>query len=86
MTGDFYVPYYMIWDDPGEDGRASRYLRHLFEALLPLGVGSYVNEANLEGRPGAIIGCYSAQAWKRLRELRRAWDPGGVFCDFFNGA
>jgi FAD/FMN-containing dehydrogenase len=86
MTGDFYSSFYMLWDNPTEDPVMSRYLRSLYKEIVPLGVGSYINEMDQEGRPGDIKTCYSQSAWSRLQQLRAKWDPGHVFHDFYGAA
>jgi FAD/FMN-containing dehydrogenase len=82
-TGEFYAAYYMLWDNPTEDRVMTDYLADLYREIVPLGVGSNINEMNQEGRPSDIRGCYSAAAWQRLAELRVRWDPGGVFHHFY---
>lgn len=81
--GDFYSSYYMLWDDPADDLIMRRYHVGLFKELRPLGVGSNINEMNQEGRPEDVKYCYSPRAWQRLAELRRKWDPQGVFQPFY---
>jgi hypothetical protein len=83
VTGEFYVPCYLQWDEHTEDAVMKRYLEELFTELVPLGAGSYVNEMNFEGRPDGVKTCYSAKAWERLATLRTEWDPDRVFDDFF---
>jgi FAD/FMN-containing dehydrogenase len=83
MTGDFYASYYMLWDNPTEDPVMAQYLRSLYKEIVPLGVGSYINEMDQEGRPGDIKTCYSHSAWIRLQQLRAKWDPAHVFHDFY---
>jgi FAD/FMN-containing dehydrogenase len=82
VTGDFYVPCYLQWDNHTEDSAMGDYLESLFRELVPLGVGSYVNEMNLEGRADGLKTCYSAKAWERLAVLRAEWDPDRVFDGF----
>jgi FAD/FMN-containing dehydrogenase len=82
-TGDFYAAYYVIWDDPTQDEVMLGYLRKLYEEIVPLGVGSNINEMDQEGRPRGIASCYTAAAWGKLQTLRKQWDPHGVFHDFY---
>jgi hypothetical protein len=81
--GEFYAAFYSIWDNPTEDRRNHQYLVDLYRELVPLGVGSNINEMNQEGRREGIAQCYSPVAWKRLADLRTTWDPQRVFHDFY---
>jgi hypothetical protein len=81
--GEFYAAFYAIWDNPTEDTRNYQYLVSLYRELAPLGTGSNINEMNQEGRREDISKCYSPEAWRRLAELRRKWDPQSVFHDFY---
>ena len=83
VTGDFYAAYYVIWDNPTEDAANLSFLRELYEEIVPLGVGSNINEMDQEGRSHEIKSCYSPRAWEKLRALRARWDPTGVFHDFY---
>ena len=83
VTGDFYAAYYVIWDNPTEDRVMLDYLRDLYKEIVPLGVGSNINEMDQEGRPEGIASCYTSAAWQKLKELRGHWDPTGVFHDFY---
>ncbi len=83
ITGDFYAAYYVIWDNPTEDDANLGFLRELYKEIIPLGLGSNINEMDQEGRPHEIKSCYSQRAWEKLRALRARWDPTGVFHDFY---
>jgi FAD/FMN-containing dehydrogenase len=83
VVGDFYAAYYMMWDNPTEDAQMMEYIVDLYRELVPLGVGSSIVEMNQEGRSESLSTCYSQAAWKRLADVRRTWDPHGVFHDFY---
>jgi FAD/FMN-containing dehydrogenase len=81
--GEFYAAYYLLWDSPTQDKIMLDYLVSLYSDIVPLGVGSNINEMNQEGRPQDIRTCYTSEAWMRLANLRVKWDPAGVFHDFY---
>jgi FAD/FMN-containing dehydrogenase len=81
--GEFYAAYYLLWDNPTQDKIMLDYLVDLYRDIVPLGVGSNINEMNQEGRPQDIHTCYTRAAWSRLADLRAKWDPTGVFHDFY---
>jgi FAD/FMN-containing dehydrogenase len=83
QPGKFYVSCYAQWDDPKTDEANKAWLIDMYERLQPLGVGSYINELNQEGRTHRIRECYAPEAWSRLAALRRKWDPGSVFHTFY---
>ena len=83
VTADFYAACYVIWDNPTDDPVMLGYLRELYAEIVPLGVGSNINEMDQEGRPHQIKSCYTPGAWERFRALRAHWDPTGVFHDFY---
>lgn len=74
-----YVGCFAIWDDPKEDETYYRWLQTATTFMDPYAKGHYVNEVEGQGRPERIRACYSEAAWKRLGELRRKYDPQGVF-------
>jgi FAD/FMN-containing dehydrogenase len=82
-TGRLYVAYYQIYDDPAVDTITEDFHTAIFERLVPLGTGSYINEMNQEARPWDVSRCYSAAAWDRMKILRKAWDPDSAFQGFF---
>jgi FAD/FMN-containing dehydrogenase len=47
--------------------------------MRPLAVGQYINEVDAFLDPTAPQRCFSPAAWQRLAELRRRYDPMGVF-------
>lgn len=79
----YYIAYYLEWDDPADEAPSRKFCRELFKKLKAIGKGSYINEMDQEGRPEDIADCYSPEAWKRLAQLRRRWDPNGVFHGFY---
>ena len=81
--GEYYAAYYVIWDEAADDARMLGFLRELYREIVPLGVGSNINEMDQEGRPQQIMSCYSTAAWARLKSLRAQWDSQGVFHDFY---
>lgn len=82
-SAEFYLAYYMVWDDPADDLAVKAYHIDFFKKAQKFAVGSYINEFNQEGRPEDISLCFSNRNWNRIAELRKKWDPTGVFHDFY---
>jgi FAD/FMN-containing dehydrogenase len=70
---------YAMWDDPADDGANIAWVRSVDDALSPLRSGRYVGEADLAAEPGRLAECFSPAALDRLGELRRRYDPDGLF-------
>lgn len=74
-----YVGCFAIWDDEKEDERYFRWLEQATTYMDPYAKGHYVNEVEPRRHPERIRMCYSEANWQRLQELRRKYDPQGVF-------
>jgi FAD/FMN-containing dehydrogenase len=74
-----YVGCFAIWDEDKDDARNFKWLDQSISLMDPFARGHYVNEVEVRLRPGRIRYCYSDAAWKRLQELRKKYDPNGVF-------
>jgi FAD/FMN-containing dehydrogenase len=75
----FYVSIYSQWEDVARDRENKYFATDIAQSLAPYSEGSYINEFSQEMRPHDIQRCYAPQAWRRLADLRRAWDPDGLF-------
>jgi FAD/FMN-containing dehydrogenase len=69
---------YAIWQDPSQDEANTGWLKETARMLAPASTGHYLGEADLD-EPGRIRGCFSAQAWARLKALQAQYDPVGLF-------
>ncbi len=78
VRGKFFVSTYAQWNDESDDMRNRDWLAALYDELSIRSTGHYINEVDLEGRPGAVPRCFSGGAWKRLQSLRRRHDSEGV--------
>jgi len=77
-------PWTMWWDE--KDDQANTDWHREFTALLrPYNVGYYIGESNTVERPSNAVQAYSPENWHKLADLRRKYDPDGVFFDYFEG-
>lgn len=74
-----YVGCFAIWDNPNDDELNYRWLEKSTTLMDPYAKGHYVNEVEGQRHPERIQKCYSPEAWQRLGQLRRKYDPQGVF-------
>lgn len=79
--GRFFLSTYAQWDEERDDDVNRRWLKALYDELAGISTGCYVNEFDLEERSASIHRCYARSNWVKLRELRRRFDPDGVFHD-----
>ncbi len=80
--GRFYFAGYAQWDAAADDTANAAWLKAMFDEMEPLASGHYINEFDRETRGARTHACYAATNWTRLRDLRRRYDPDGVFQDF----
>ncbi len=67
------------WGDQDDDGANIGWNDVTQAALEPFSVGSYVNETDVVRHPARARRCFSPAAWDRLAEVRRTYDPRGLF-------
>ncbi|EKC2263098.1 FAD-binding oxidoreductase [Salmonella enterica] len=79
VSGRYFISTYAQWDLAEDDLVNAAWLKGFYDEMASIATGAYINEFDLEGRPGEADRCYSAAAFKRLRALRRSHDPNGVF-------
>lgn len=79
VRGRLSVSTYAQWNDEDEDDLNRDWLRGVYDQLGKKATGSYINEFDLESRSEDVASCYSADIWRRLQQLRRRYDPAGVF-------
>jgi FAD/FMN-containing dehydrogenase len=82
MHGRSYVAAYALWRDRQDDDANVRWLREAMQAIEPLAIGRFVSETDLTADPARAPGSFAPANWERLLELRRRYDPDGVFHDF----
>jgi len=80
--GETFVGAYAVWRDSADDAANFGWLADAAALMRPHAAGQYINEVDLFRDPGAVRRCFSARAWSRLRNMRRTYDPLGVFADY----
>lgn len=74
-----YIGCYAIWDDEKDDEANYDWLGKCIPIMEPYNKGHYVNEVEPRFKPNRLRECFSAEAWARLEQLRKKYDPKGVF-------
>jgi len=75
----FWVAAEILWDDATLDGRCREWAKETMADVLPFAsAGRYVNDVAEAGEDVAR-GVYGDAKYRRLVELKRAWDPDNLF-------
>ena len=74
-----YLSPYSFWLGERGDEENIAWMEKTQEILGPLAVGHYVNEADLEASPERSERSYSEENWRRINEIRKKYDPRGIF-------
>ena len=68
-----------IWDDPADAEKNIAYTREISAAMQPWTTGrAYLNFIGDEGE-GRVEAAFGPEKFKRLRELKKKWDPANLF-------
>jgi len=76
---DHYVGTFIIWQDEADDERNFGWLEEAIPVMDKYGKGRYINEVEARRHPEHIRECFSAENWEKLADVRRKYDPDGVF-------
>lgn len=79
IRGRFSVSTYAQSERACEDAPTAAWLHRLYDDLLPIASGSYVNEVDLEGRRDALDRCHSDAVREDLAAIRERHDPRRLF-------
>ena len=70
---------YAIWDREEDDPANYQWLGDTIPLMDPFGEGHYVNEIEPSLTANRYRQCYTAANWERLEQLRKNYDPKGLF-------
>jgi FAD/FMN-containing dehydrogenase len=77
-TGTAYILWMAAWSDPAQDDANFRWSRGVADELQAFTSAVYVNECDLERRPGRVGLCFPAAKRERLRAIAARYDPSGL--------
>ena len=83
LVGGTLTLHYTIWDGSEADAENMAWHDRTAELFAPHAVGHYIAETDIARHPERAEQSYSREAWLRLRKLRAAHDPDGLFIDHF---
>jgi FAD/FMN-containing dehydrogenase len=76
VEGNVYLATYAAWQDTRDDTRCRDWVTDTYRGLEPIGKGVYTGDADFTRRPDRFL---SDASFARLQELRRRYDPDGLF-------
>jgi FAD/FMN-containing dehydrogenase len=74
-----------MWDQATDDKANIEWHHGVVQSLKPLLSGHYISETDTVTHPEYAKASYKEANWKRLAELRKKYDPDGVFFNFTEG-
>jgi len=77
-----FVACYAMWDEPADDEANLAWLPSAMAAIEAPAAGHYVAEADLLATDDHARRSYTDDGWDRLRRIREAVDPDGLFVDY----
>ena len=83
-TGLFYLAGYAQWDHAEDDHANQDWLKNFYDEMQPFASGFYINEFDRETRSDMTSACFAPGNWEKLDQLRRQYDPDGVYHDFLS--
>lgn len=71
-----------MWKDAASDAQQIAWHEKCVALLKPHIIGHYISESDTSAHPEYSTASFSAAKWKKLAELRKKYDPTGVFFNF----
>lgn len=85
MSARYYGGPWTMWTKPEDDEANVRWHKRSVELLQPFVAGQYIGESDTVAYPQYVQESYTESKWIRLQELRKKYDPDGVFFNYFDG-
>lgn len=77
-----YMSWYLIAEKEQDNAVNYRWMDESVELVQPLTRGHYINEIDTLRYPQQIQECFSKESWAQLGQLRKKYDPDGVFHNY----
>lgn len=85
MSARYYGGPWTMWNRAEDDRANTEWHARCLELLKPFLAGYYISESDTVTYPHIVRDSYTETKWNRLRELRKKYDPEGVFFDYSEG-
>ncbi|NKB36824.1 MAG: FAD-binding protein [Gammaproteobacteria bacterium] len=83
LIGSTNILSVLTWQDEKDDEKIAGWMRGTMDALAPYSLGHYINNDDVVTYPERNQASFSEASWKKLRVLRKKYDPEGVFHDYY---
>jgi FAD/FMN-containing dehydrogenase len=78
-TAPFNIHFLSMWEDPAETEKNIAYTREISSTMKPWTTGrAYLNFIGDEGE-GRVEAAFGPERFKKLRQLKKKWDPKNLF-------
>jgi len=85
MTGNLYGGPWTMWQKQTDDAQNKEWHEKCVQLLSPHVCGHYVSESNTVEHPDFAKASYKEANWERLAQLRKKYDPEGIFFAYSDG-
>jgi FAD/FMN-containing dehydrogenase len=85
MSARYYGGPWTMWKKSEDDTVNAKWHERCLELLQPFVAGYYVGESDTVTYPHIVRDSYTEDKLQRLGELRKKYDPDGVFFNYFEG-
>ncbi len=85
MSAHLYGGPWTMWKDAADDEVNGVWHKKTLQLLKPFTAGHYVSETDTVSYPDHIKAAYTSKNLHRIEELRKKYDPNGVFFAFSDG-
>lgn len=75
---------YAVWDEPAADAANRAWHGAAMKLLEAKTVGHYIGESDIAATPSRAAASFAPSNWQRLAQLRRRFDPDGLFHAYFD--
>ena len=83
LQTDHYLALYTIWKDEKDDERCETWVRDVIKDVKKHSPGSYLGDSDFQVRTTKF---WDDDHGKKLMDIRRKWDPRGVFCGYLDAS
>ncbi|MET7569037.1 FAD-binding oxidoreductase [Streptomyces sp. NPDC005492] len=81
LQSEIYCATYVVHDDPSRDAELRAWLDGAMADMRPVTAGQYLGDSDFTVRQLRFMG---DEQWRRLREIRSARDPKGLFAGYLS--
>ncbi len=83
LIGSTNILSVLTWQDEKDDEQIAGWMRDTMDTLEPYSLGHYINNEDVVTYPERNRASFTEASWKKLRMLRKKYDPEGVFHDYY---